>query len=39
MAVSYEEKTLILWDMKAGAQKATFTADKVKDFDVTLFFF
>lgn len=31
MVVSYEEKTLIMWDMKAGAQKATFTADKVKD--------
>lgn len=30
LVVSYEEKTLILWDMKTGAQKATFTADKVK---------
>ncbi|KAJ7389989.1 hypothetical protein OS493_028044 [Desmophyllum pertusum] len=29
LVVSYEEKTLIVWDMKAGAQKATFTADKV----------
>jgi len=29
MVVSYEEKTLIMWDMKAGAQKATFTVDKV----------
>ena len=28
--VSYDEKTLIMWDMKAGAQKATFTADKVR---------
>ena len=27
--VSYEEKTLILLDMKAGTQVATFTADKV----------
>lgn len=29
LVVSYEEKTLIMWDMKAGVQKATFTADKV----------
>lgn len=29
LVVSYEGKTLIVWDMKAGAQKATFTADKV----------
>lgn len=34
MVVSYEEKTLILWDMKAGAQKATFTSDKVKDLNL-----
>ena len=34
--VSYEEKTLIMWDMKAGAQKATFTADKVKELNVLL---
>jgi len=27
--VTYEEKTLILWDMNAGVQKATFNADKV----------
>ena len=33
LVVSYEEKTLIMWDMKAGAQKATFTADKVRDTD------
>lgn len=38
LVVSYEEKTLIMWDMKAGAQKATFTADKVKDLDVALIF-
>ena len=30
LVVSYEGKTLIVWDMKAGAQKATFTADKVR---------
>lgn len=29
VVVSYGEKTLIVWDMAAGAQKATFTADKV----------
>ncbi|XP_022797421.1 NACHT domain- and WD repeat-containing protein 1-like isoform X3 [Stylophora pistillata] len=29
VVVSYDEKTLIMWDMRAGAQKATFTADKV----------
>jgi len=39
MVVSYEEKTLIMWDMKAGAQKATFTVDKVKDLDVAFFLF
>ena len=33
MVVSYDEKTLIMWDMKAGAQKASFTADKVRLFD------
>ena len=27
--VTFEEKTLILWDMNAGVQKATFNADKV----------
>ena len=27
--VTYEEKTLIQWDMNAGVQKATFNADKV----------
>ena len=27
--VTYEEKTLILWDMNAGVQKATFNAAKV----------
>jgi len=27
--VSFGAKTLIVWDMAAGAQKATFTADKV----------
>ena len=36
--VSYEEKTQIMWDMKAGAQKATFTLDKVEDLDVALIF-
>ena len=36
IVVSYEEKTLIIWDMKAGAQKATFTADKVKELNVAL---
>ena len=28
-----------MWDMKAGAQKATFTVDKVKDLDVAFFLF
>ena len=28
--VSFGAKTLIVWDMAAGAQKATFTADKVR---------
>ena len=32
LVVSYDEKTLILWDMKAGVQKASFTADKVRKF-------
>ena len=27
--VTFEEKTLILWDMNVGVQKATFNADKV----------
>lgn len=36
--MSYKEKMLIMQDMKAGAQKATFTAGKVKDLDVALFF-
>ena len=36
--VSYEEKTQIMWDMKAGAQKATFTLDRVEDLDVALIF-
>ena len=27
--VTFEQKTLILWDMNAGVQKATFNADKV----------
>ena len=31
LVVSYEEKTLIMWDMKTGTQKATFTADKVRN--------
>lgn len=31
--VSYEEKTLIMLDMKAGTQVATFTADKVTAVD------
>ena len=30
IVVSYDKKTLIMWDMRAGAQKATFTADKVR---------
>lgn len=30
IVVSYDEKTLIMWDMKTGAQKASFTADKVR---------
>jgi len=29
VVVSYEGKTLIVWNMKTGTQKATFTADKV----------
>ena len=31
MVVSHDEKTLIMWDMKAGVQKASFTADKVRN--------
>lgn len=30
LVVSFGAKTLIVWDMAAGAQKATFTADKVR---------
>lgn len=30
IVVSYDEKTLIMWDMGAGVQKASFTADKVR---------
>ena len=30
LVVSFGAKTLMVWDMAAGAQKATFTADKVR---------
>lgn len=30
MVVSFGAKTLIVWDMATGAQKATFTSDKVR---------
>lgn len=34
IVVSYDEKTLIMWDVKAGVQKASFTADKVRKSNV-----